>query len=263
MLVETSDGTLECLTAGQTGAGSVVLVHGIQGTASVWKPVMGSLSTNRHVIAPNLRGRAGSFSPDTPESYTLSNFACDLHSVINTISGPVLLIGWSMGGFVALEYLTRFGTGRLIGLGLISSSPCIKATAGIGATWFKGETSEELALDAIARAERLQLTETATHKAVAGSWMSVSMADYRAMLSAISLPVLVLHGADDGECPVEHGRALAAGIPNAALDVWDGCGHVPMSFDPGRFAEKLNRFVLDCERRGGTLRSKTTEFQVS
>ena len=252
MFVETSDGTLDCLTAGQIGTGSVVLVHGIQGTASIWKPVMGSLSTNRRVIAPNLRGRAGSFSPDAVESYTLSNFAGDLHSVINTISGPVLLIGWSMGGFVALEYLTRFGADRLIGLGLISSSPCIKATAGIGATWFKGETSEELALDAIARAERLQLTETATDKAVAGSWMGVSMADYRGMLSDISLPVLVLHGAGDGECPVEHGRAMAAAIPNATLDIWDGCGHVPMSFDPGRFADRLNRFISDCECSGGT-----------
>jgi pimeloyl-ACP methyl ester carboxylesterase len=47
----------------------------------------------------------------------------------------------------------------------------------------------------------------------------------RAPLSAIAVPTLVIHGTADPMFPLEHGRALAAGIPHATLLPLQGAGH--------------------------------------
>ena len=44
-------------------------------------------------------------------------------------------------------------------------------------------------------------------------------------LAEITQPTLVVHGTDDPVFPVEHGRALAAGIDGAILVEVDGLGH--------------------------------------
>ncbi|RMC35706.1 alpha/beta fold hydrolase [Paracoccus alkanivorans] len=249
MIVTIPGGVLNCLTAGPVGKGTATLlmIHGIQGTASVWVPVMQPLASERHVLAPHLRGRAGSFSPDDPAAYSMAAFAGDLHAVLCAVRGPVVLVGWSMGCLVALEYLRTYGTGGLIGLALISGSPYLMATGGNDATWFSGDTYGAVMASAAARAERLQLSETATDIAVAGSWMDARNADYRDDLGAIDLPVLVLHGAEDPECPVSHARMMAEAIPEAQLEIWNGCGHVPMAYAPERLAAELRRFAHSCE----------------
>ncbi len=44
-------------------------------------------------------------------------------------------------------------------------------------------------------------------------------------LQAVTRPVLVLHGSQDPLLPVDHGRATAAAIPGARLEIIDGMGH--------------------------------------
>ena len=45
------------------------------------------------------------------------------------------------------------------------------------------------------------------------------------MLRGLSVPTLILHGADDPLVPVEAGRHTAALIPGASLSVIPGMGH--------------------------------------
>jgi pimeloyl-ACP methyl ester carboxylesterase len=45
------------------------------------------------------------------------------------------------------------------------------------------------------------------------------------MLSKVSVPTLVLHGADDPLVPVDAGRHTAALIPGSSLTVIPGMGH--------------------------------------
>lgn len=248
VLLDTPQGPLDCIQAGTTANSSctLVLLHGIQGTASIWQPVVTELGQNWGVIAPNLRGRAGSFSPSDPRDFTMSDFATDLAAVLQSVSGPILLAGWSMGSLVALEYLRTYGSDELVGLVLISGSPCLAATGGKDAVWFRGETAEAIAADAAGRKVRLNLTDTATDIAVAGSWLSAQRVDYRQMLSDITLPSLIVHGSDDPECPQSHGRLMAEMIPDARLVVWQGCGHVPMAHDANAMAKVLADFATEC-----------------
>ncbi len=61
-------------------------------------------------------------------------------------------------------------------------------------------------------------------------------------LDEITAPTLVVHGAEDVLVPVDNGRALAAGIPDAELRVWPGAGHFYPTDEP-RADRDIARFL--------------------
>jgi pimeloyl-ACP methyl ester carboxylesterase len=57
--------------------------------------------------------------------------------------------------------------------------------------------------------------------------------DYSARLSALRMPVLVLHGRHDALIPLSAGGSrLAAALPNARLVVFEESGHFPHLEEP-------------------------------
>lgn len=224
----------------QQGSGSpVVLLHGIQGTAGTWDAVAPLLATHYKVIAPNLRGRSGSTTPDNFDGYALREFARDLQAVLDWVDQPVVLAAWSMGVSVTLELLGMNARQNLRGLVLISGSACV----GNEARWFTGRTTLEIADEARERGKRLSLVDAAGPLAVAASWQHVQQADFKALLPQIHLPTLVVHGADDDQCPISHGRLIAQSIPGARLDEWADTGHNPMTRDVVRFTDTVRNFI--------------------
>ena len=228
------------VSAGDAGAGvPLVLVHGIQGTASSWSGVMEQLPDGVAAFAPNLRGRGGSAVPREVEAYSLEGFAADLATVVEAAGVPVLLAGWSMGVPVALEYLRRTGHGRVLGLALISGTPCPGVD---GAVWFRGAGADDIAAEARDRARRLGLREWADPIAVAGAWLACRRTDLRTMLPEICCPTLVLHGTEDDQCPYSHGELLARKIPGARLVTLPEQGHNVLAGVPGIVARELIAF---------------------
>lgn len=247
-LVETGRGAVVCRQVGMvnTAAEPVVLLHGIQGTSSVWDDVLPELGRRRWIVAPDLRGRGLSMSPARADDYDLSDFADDLAAILAEIGRPVKLVGWGMGVLVALDYIRCRGTADLSSLVLIGGSACLDPGGVPPARWFRGDTDADVMEDAARRAERLGLTDTASPIAVAGAWRSVRRADYRDLLPKIDLPTLVLHGSDDADCPVAQGGALAAGLPQACFEVWDGCGHMLIENARERFVHQIENFWSNC-----------------
>lgn len=74
-----------------------------------------------------------------------------------------------------------------------------------------------------------------------------SLTDVAADLKKVSQPTLVLHGAMDRIVPIEAGKALAAALPDAELQVLEGCGHVPTLTQPRKVARAIREFL---QRRG-------------
>jgi pimeloyl-ACP methyl ester carboxylesterase len=62
-------------------------------------------------------------------------------------------------------------------------------------------------------------------------------------MSEISMPTLVMHGAQDNLIPVAAGRHYAAAIPGAELTVFENVGHVPMEEVPDQSAAALETFL--------------------
>ena len=88
-------------------AGPVVLaVHGITGNSLSWVPVVDRLA-DFDVVAPDLRGRA--HSRDVTGPYGLVRHADDVAALADEVAGsePVVLVGHSMGAFVACVAAVR------------------------------------------------------------------------------------------------------------------------------------------------------------
>ena len=78
----------------------VLAVHGISANGLAWGPVATQLAGRVRVLAPDLRGRAG--SRDVPGPYGLARHADDVVAVLDERGvDSAVLAGHSMGGYVA------------------------------------------------------------------------------------------------------------------------------------------------------------------
>lgn len=67
--------------------------------------------------------------------------------------------------------------------------------------------------------------------------------DCRPLLSSLACPTLVIHGTEDVICPLAAGEELAALIPDASLMPIVGCGHAPPVIYPEVISEVIKRMV--------------------
>jgi pimeloyl-ACP methyl ester carboxylesterase len=100
--------------ADSPGAPVALLLHGITSNAMVWARVAGELAGEFELVAPDLRGRAGSAA--LPGPYGLGAHAEDVAAVLARF-GDAVLVGHSMGAFVAA--LAASGTTRYRVRGLV------------------------------------------------------------------------------------------------------------------------------------------------
>ncbi|MFC5664240.1 alpha/beta fold hydrolase [Kitasatospora misakiensis] len=90
---------------GRTGE-PVVLVHGNISSGVFWHPTMAELPARYRPLAPDLRGFGGTEPLPVDATRGLRDHSEDLLSWFRALAlGPVHLVGWSMGGGVALQLL--------------------------------------------------------------------------------------------------------------------------------------------------------------
>ena len=74
-------------------------------------------------------------------------------------------------------------------------------------------------------------------------WRWRTTLDVTDHLARITAPTLVVHRDRDRAAPLEQGRALAAGIPGARLEVLAGRDHLPYIGDAAGLATSIRRFL--------------------
>jgi len=95
------------------GAGRpVLLVHGFPFHRGMWSAQFAALAPHGRILAPDLLGfGASSYAPqDTPLSLTMDTQADALAATLDEqgVREPVVLIGFSMGGYVGWSFLRRY-----------------------------------------------------------------------------------------------------------------------------------------------------------
>ena len=84
----------------EKGPLTFVFVHGFLDDAAVWRPLIAALhvpdSESRAVDLAGMSGR-----PQEAGPYTLGRYANDVIAVIDGLSGPVVLVGHSIGTLIA------------------------------------------------------------------------------------------------------------------------------------------------------------------
>lgn len=254
------------LTYDDQGSGpAVILLHGFPLCRVMWQPQVKALSTAGYrVIAPDLRGFGRSALPLGP--VTMDGYADDVIALMNEMGlGRAVVVGMSMGGYVLFNLLERYPK-RLAGAvfaltraaaddeaGKLRRSALAKAVA---------EGQPQVVVDAFREILFAPQTPASEPELVArvGKWMEATAPegliggllamrerrDATALLSKISkiaVPSLVIGAELDRAVPVEHSRAIAAGIPGAYLSVLPGVGHMANLEAPDAFNGPLLRFL--------------------
>jgi lipase len=97
---DVAGGTLHGLRFGD-GPKVVLAAHGITSSAMAWPAVAAALPADWSMVAVDLRGRGA--SRDLPGPFGLRTHAADLTRVAEALGGDLVLLGHSMGAFVAVH----------------------------------------------------------------------------------------------------------------------------------------------------------------
>ena len=113
---------------------TVVALHGFTGSGADWAPFARELE--QRVVAPDLLGHGAAPAPSNAEDYRAMSMVRAVSRDLPS-EGPLVLMGYSMGGRVALRLVPQLGS-RLSGLVLLGAHPGLEDSV---------ERSERIASD--------------------------------------------------------------------------------------------------------------------
>lgn len=209
-------------------------------------------------VGITMRGFGKSSKPWGEYNYDI--FADDIKRVMESLDlHDVTLGGHSMGGAIAIRYITRHKGDRVLKLALFgAAAPSFVKRIGFPYGIEKQAVDDLIAL---CGADRAKLNEnfgdiffrdknavspklagwfhnmgmTASPYATEACLIALRDADLRAELELVDVPTVIFHGEQDKICPIELAEALTAGIKNSKLIRFQNSGH-------GLFYEEKNKF---------------------
>jgi pimeloyl-ACP methyl ester carboxylesterase len=234
----------------QPDGGAVLLLHGGAGPRSV-DGLATALSERTHVITPTHPGFDGQPRPDWFDSVgDLADAYLDLADVLGLHS--VLVIGSSLGGWIAAEAALRDNHGLISGLVLLNSSgiqPSRPDEIADPRTISPAELGRLAFHNPALRPDPAAMTDVQRAGAAANQ---ATMAVYhdlpydpklRHRLHRVSVPVLVAWGEQDGVIPLAYGRAFAGAFPLATFVPIAGAAHFPHLEQPAATLGAISDFV--------------------
>jgi pimeloyl-ACP methyl ester esterase len=246
----------------RTGAGPVVLlIHAWTCNRTFWERQVQALRDRFTVVTVDLRGHGESSPPRT--GYSVGTMAGDLEHLVRALAAPRLaIVGWSMGGVVGMELARRLGD-RVTALALVCTTPGGLSDPSNSRAQPERAAEIRTAINDDFRTfvrsfttgffkdgERAPLhswavtqTQKTPAHAAAATFDALLEADMRPHLAAIKTPTLVLHGRHDALLPLAEGEALAKGLANARLVVFEESAHVPFLEEPEAFNAVLGQFL--------------------
>jgi 3-oxoadipate enol-lactonase len=245
MRVTTPRGEFSVRELGGTTGDPVLLLHPLASSGEIWRPVGKWIGRGgRTVWALDARGHGDSAWDGRP--FTVEDMADDAAAVLDALgSGPVGVVGMSMGGCTALALALRRPD-------LVTRLVLADTTASYGpdrvAQWeqraVQAETSPREALLDFQQtrwfSDPFRATEPAECDRVAGVFVGTSAAvhgaacralgafDVTERLPEITAEALVLVGDEDYATPPVMAEALAGQLPKSDLRVLPGTRHLSM-----------------------------------
>lgn len=257
----TSATTLATTTAPASPGSTATLVFlpGLANDAEVWAGVREALQALPQSASPALQPllAAARVSDVHTRHATLPRMA---QALLETHPGPLVLVGHSMGGMLAL-HAVRQAPARIVGLALLGTTArpdtpevlqlrrdaCAQFAAGRMDEVLRANVAFAFHPDHAADAAMVARYFALVRRAGAGQLIAQNEAvmardDSRPHLAAIdtrTCPTLVLCGAADGLTPPELSREIADAVPGARLEVLPGCGHMLTLEQPAAVAQAL------------------------
>jgi len=237
---------------GPEGGEPWVLLHGLGAVAAIWGPVLRALRRDCRVLAPELSALGGSEVPGG--GLTVEAAVEIVAQLIERERGgrPVTLAGISLGGWMAVRL-------ALARPDLVSRLVLVDAGGWRDQDWERIEelvTVEDLAgvdrlypamfarVPWIMRLSRPGFLAAYTSPAVKSVLAGLAEGDTFDAddLARLNIPVGLIWGEHDGLFSVETGRAMAAALPQAHLEVLADCGHAVHMERPRQLVRAIQGF---------------------
>src|ERR1041385_5445952 len=241
----------------------VVLIHGYPFNRSLWAEQEIVLSTSYRVIAPDLRGFGDSDA--VPGTATMNAMAQDVALLLNHLGiARATICGLSMGGYVALAFYKQLPS-RVRAL-VLADTRASSDTDDAKQTRFQQAEkalSEGMAGIADAMLPKLLTPETVSKRpeivkrvrdmmlktkpegAAAALRGMAERDDQTSLLSKITVPTLILVGAEDAITPVADSEKMNQLIAGSRLVVLENAGHVSNLERTDEFNQALLEFLQE------------------
>ncbi|HEY5672569.1 MAG TPA: alpha/beta fold hydrolase [Malonomonas sp.] len=233
----------------------LIMLHGWSMSSAVFAEVAPPLGRHFRVLCPDLPGHGGS---DPALATSLRAFAEMLSTWSHLLKlAPAALLGWSLGGQVALQMATERNL-QLRKLLLVATTPRFCQTDGwthaLPATQIKaldrnlGRAFEktmgdffnlQFAGEDLPKERYRQILQFAVRTSQLPDidfcrkvLQVLGTSDQRQQLATLDLPTQVVHGERDQIIPSGAGCFLAEQIPGATLELLPGVGHAPFFSRP-------------------------------
>jgi len=268
--VRSTDGTMLVGEAkGDPQAPEILFIHGLRQSRLSWdKQFADEMLAGFRLVRFDLRGHGDSDKPAAPEAYAdADRWGDDVAAMITAakLRRPVL-IGWSLGGFVAGGYLKAHGGAQIAGLNLVDAvtklSP--ELLTPLAGTFARTTTSHDLAERTAETAkflaacfhqvptdvelQRMLVVNGMTARAVGEGFVKTATPDLEPVFQAYAGPILLTHGRHDRLVRVAMSERIKALHPGSRLSVYAQSGHSPFYEEPARFNRELAAFVTEAAR---------------
>ncbi len=240
---------------------ALLLVHGHPFDRSMWSPQAREFSrAGWRVIAPDLRG-FGESAVTVPLGWEA--FAGDLAALLDHLGvASVVIGGLSMGGQIVMEFCRRYPA-RVRGVVLAATFATLDTPEGRqrrvdlagrlrreGMAAYAAEVLPKMmspasieALPAVAGQVLAMMRGAPPEGAAAAALARCERPDYTGVLADLAVPALIVVGTEDVFTPVSDAEHMQGLIPDAALTVIAGSGHLPNLERPAEFNEALRGFL--------------------
>jgi 3-oxoadipate enol-lactonase len=246
-----------------SGEGEVIVfIHGFPYNSAMWGPQLAALPAGWRGIAVDLRGFGASAEGSEPV-YGMDLFAGDVVALLDHLgAGRAVVCGLSMGGYIAFEVWRLFPQ-RVRALVLADTRAGADSADARKARERLARKVEAEGTAPVVDAMLPKLVSTTTRytkpgvvqqiKAMMQETPATTMArtlrgmgaraDSEPLLRTITVPVLIVVGAEDAITGKGQSEFLARGIRGAQMETIDEAGHVPPLEHPAEFNRVLSAFL--------------------
>ncbi len=247
---------------------AIVLIHGWPLSDEMYEyQYIDLINSGFRVIGITLRGFGKSDKPYS--AYNYDTHALDIKRVLDQLDiTDATLCGFSMGGAIAVSYVSLYGSMRVIKLVLAgAATPSWTQCEDFPYNIPKSNVDDLIALNNTDRPKLLSnfakifsATETTLNEGI-GNWltainlsassyatgrclMALRDTDLRRNLQKIEIPTLIMHGRKDKVCSYDLAEQTLKLIPNAQLIAFEKSGHSLFLEETKKFNAELIKFAL-------------------